>query len=112
MHEAPTESLVVVPSAYGTQHSYTNSTWVTLTSPASLLYQGGSSSQPPRYRPKVAQMQGSTSPEGEPQQPQPPLKAEPRRNPTIIVDHPDLAQVLTIQNKLLNTRHPWSKRSL
>ncbi|MBA0787249.1 hypothetical protein Gotri_027608 [Gossypium trilobum] len=67
---------------YPNSFLYTNSTWVTLTSPASLLYQGGSSSQPPRYRPEVAQMQGSTSPEGEPQQPQPPLEAEPRRNPS------------------------------
>ncbi|MFQ6659192.1 hypothetical protein Gotur_028179 [Gossypium turneri] len=83
MHEAPTESAIIIPSAYRTPHSYDHSLWVT-----------------------------STSIEGEPQQPQPRLELNLKGIQRITVDHPDVAQVLTIQNKLLNTRHPWSKRPL
>ncbi|MBA0656512.1 hypothetical protein Goklo_008859 [Gossypium klotzschianum] len=52
-YEALMGSPLVIPSTYGTQHSYTHSPWVTQTPLASLFYQGGSSFQPPRYRLEV-----------------------------------------------------------
>ncbi|MBA0679663.1 hypothetical protein Goari_011420 [Gossypium aridum] len=52
---APTESPLVIPSMYGTQHSYAYSSFVTQTPLGSLFYQGGSSSQPPIPRPEDAQ---------------------------------------------------------
>ncbi|KAH1074292.1 hypothetical protein J1N35_026620 [Gossypium stocksii] len=80
-YEALMGSPLVIPLTYGTQHSYAYSPWVTQTPPASLFCQGGPSSQPPRYRLEVVQMQRSTLTKGEPQQPQPRSKAELRRNP-------------------------------
>ncbi|MFQ6659553.1 hypothetical protein Gotur_028409 [Gossypium turneri] len=53
MREALMESPLATPSTFGTQHSYTHSPWVTQTPLRSLFYQG------------------STSTEGEPQQPHP-----------------------------------------
>ncbi|MBA0576759.1 hypothetical protein Golob_024931, partial [Gossypium lobatum] len=81
------ESPLVIPSVYGTQHSYAHSPFETQTPLGSLIYLGGSSSQPPINRPEDARlqprMQGSQSTEGEKDEqlrPQPHLEVEPRRN--------------------------------
>ncbi|MBA0815728.1 hypothetical protein Gohar_000479, partial [Gossypium harknessii] len=54
MHEAPTESPLVIPLVYGTQHSCAHSSFVTQTPPGSLFYQCESSFQTPIYRPEDA----------------------------------------------------------
>ncbi|KAH1107970.1 hypothetical protein J1N35_011738 [Gossypium stocksii] len=54
MYQASTESPLVIPSMYGTQHSYAHSLFVTQTPQGSLFYQGGSSSQPSIPRPENA----------------------------------------------------------
>ncbi|MBA0620280.1 hypothetical protein Godav_006030 [Gossypium davidsonii] len=46
MFGASTESLIVLPSVYGTQYSYTPTPMVSQTLPRSLFYQGGTSLQP------------------------------------------------------------------
>lgn len=57
MFRASTESLIVMPSMYGTQHSYTHSSFVMQTPLGSLFYQGGSSFQPHFPRMEDAQWQ-------------------------------------------------------
>ncbi|MBA0852563.1 hypothetical protein Goshw_006953 [Gossypium schwendimanii] len=54
MFQASNESLLIMPSVYGTQHSYTHFLFVTQTPLRSLFYQSGSSSQPPILSPEDA----------------------------------------------------------
>ncbi|MBA0767340.1 hypothetical protein Gotri_016235 [Gossypium trilobum] len=69
MFQVPTESPLVIPSVYETQHSYAHSPFVRQTPLGSLFYQVGLSSQPSILRPDDAQwqpkMQGSQLTEGE-----------------------------------------------
>ncbi|MBA0612856.1 hypothetical protein Godav_013405 [Gossypium davidsonii] len=57
MFQALTESPLVMPLMYGTQHSYTHLLFVTQTPPGSLFYQGESSFQPPIPRPEDTRWQ-------------------------------------------------------
>ncbi|MBA0856663.1 hypothetical protein Goshw_001304 [Gossypium schwendimanii] len=57
MFQAPTESPLIIPSVYGTQHSYAHSLFVRQTPLGSLFYQGRLSSQPSIPRPDDAQWQ-------------------------------------------------------
>ncbi|MFQ6663312.1 hypothetical protein Gotur_030891 [Gossypium turneri] len=102
MFQAPTNSPLVIPLVYETQHSYAYSPFVTQTPPGSLFYQGGSSSQPPIPRPEDARCQPRTyrsqSTEGEDEElprPQPHSEAEPRGNPARNRQPPNVAQILT-----------------
>ncbi|MBA0554109.1 hypothetical protein Golob_013234 [Gossypium lobatum] len=54
MFQASNESLHIMPSVYGTQHSYFHFLFVTQTPLRSLFYQSGSSSQPPILSPEDA----------------------------------------------------------
>ncbi|MBA0833877.1 hypothetical protein Goarm_006290 [Gossypium armourianum] len=99
---APTNSPLVIPLVYETQHSYAYSPFVTQTPPGSLFYQGGSSSQPPIPRPVDARCQPrmyrSQLTEGEDEElprPQPHSEAEPRGNPARNCRPPNVAQILT-----------------
>ncbi|MBA0736848.1 hypothetical protein Gogos_010338 [Gossypium gossypioides] len=57
MFQASNESPLIMPSVYGTQHSYTHFPFVTQTPLRSLFYQSGSSSQPLILIPKDARWQ-------------------------------------------------------
>ncbi|MBA0607522.1 hypothetical protein Godav_019810, partial [Gossypium davidsonii] len=76
-HKAPSgsSSHFESPSYYGSQ---THPSWVMQTPSHYLFYQGGSSSQHPQ-----------------PKQPQPPLEAEPRRNPAHNRQLPHVALIST-----------------
>ncbi|MBA0683857.1 hypothetical protein Goari_025484 [Gossypium aridum] len=107
MFQAPTESPLIIPSVYGTQHSYAHSPFVRQTPLGSLFYQVGLSSQPSIPRPDDAQwqprMHGSQLTKGKkrsyrdhnPNDHNPAQRLNQEGIQSATIDHPDVAQILT-----------------